>query len=320
MELTTEEFRDQRQNYPTVRRPVSHKENPYPRMTDILSPQSGEEPAAGEMNQPDADLTVNEVEPMKLMASEDMAVTINPSDGAYCVYFGDPVTSFRQCLKRYNFHSCVANTTNALSYFLHTCPDFPFYRGYAPGAVNLTNVPLASTPYNFCNTTLLNYLTPAFTVRRGGLRWKYVKGVKSLDGSQIATLTRLGGLNPGYSVSSVTAAAGTGNPNEVAAQCLTVFDHLWDGGVAQPDDVNPVLEAEFPFYLPFGFASAKNADITSPTADFGTFHSYRTMWSKSGTDQSTVAKYCSVGEDFLLGFYTGPPIMYYDATDPPAQG
>jgi len=319
-ELTAEEFRDQRQNDLSVRRPVSHIEDPYLLLKDVLSTQSGEEAVSGKMNQPDADLTVNEVEPMKQMASEDMAVTINPSDGAYCVYFGDPVTSFRQCLKRYNFHSCVANTTNALSYFLHTSPDFPFYRGYAPGAVNLTNVPAASTPYNYCTTTLLNYLTPAFTARRGGIRWKYVKGVKTPDGPQLATLSRIGGLTPGYTLSSVTAASGSGNPNEIAAQCLNVYDHLWDGGVAQPDDINPVLEAEFPFYLPFRFASAKNADLTSSTADFGSFHSYRTLWSKAGTDQATVAKYCSIGEDFMLGFYTGPPIMYYAPSDPPAQG
>jgi len=316
-ELTTEEYKNQQQNYPSIQRP---KLQIYPRMKDVLSTQSGEETVSEKMNQPDADLTINEVEPMKLMSSEDMAVTINPSDGAYCVYFGDPVTSFRQCLKRYNFHSCVANTTNALSFFVHTSPDFPFYRGYAPGAVNLTNVPIASTPYNYCNTTLLNYLTPAFTVRRGGLRWKYVKNIKSPDGPQLASLSRLGGVNSGYTISSVTAVAGSGNPNEVAAQCSAVYDHFWDGGVTQPDDINPVLEAEFPFYIPFRFASTKNANITSSTANFGTFHSYKTLWSKSGTDQATVAKYCAVGEDFLLGFYTGPPIMYYAPSDPPATG
>lgn len=166
----------------------------------LLESQSGEE--SGELNQPDSDLTTNESEPMKEMAAEKMAVALSPMDHSGCVFFADPVTSFRQCLKRYNFHSVSSLGGNSLRWFVFNNSDFPYYRGYAPGAVDLTDAPAPNTPYNYSKMTLLNYVTPAFVARRGGLRWKYLQSVANLDGGASMSVSR----NPtttGYFVTEV---------------------------------------------------------------------------------------------------------------------
>jgi hypothetical protein len=79
-----------------------------PQMGEVFSPQMAE--VAGQpMNQPDADFTKREDEPMKDQPSQVMAPTLSDQDHTICVYYGDPVTSFRQCLKRYNYHSAVSS-------------------------------------------------------------------------------------------------------------------------------------------------------------------------------------------------------------------
>jgi hypothetical protein len=278
-----------------------------------LDSQAGEE-----YNQPDADLTQNEVEPMKLDASESMAVKISPTDKSGCVFFGDPVSSFRQCLKRYNLHSVVGLSGNDYRFFINVNSDFPYYRGYAPSAVNETTLPALGTAYNFCTMTLLNYLTPAFTARRGGLRWKYARIAGDLDGSTPIVVSRADSETSGYSIAEVTANDG-GEVNGMALQGQLFYNHDWDGGFVTMSDQNPVVEFEVPFYNTFRFATAKNADVTAPTADFGSFHRYCSLWSKSASDVSTVMRHVSVGEDFVLAFFTGAPVLYYQPSDPPAD-
>ena len=280
----------------------------------LMESQSGEEPSTTALNQPDSDLTTNESEPMKEMAVEKMAVALQPTDHSGCIFFGDPVSSFRQCLKRYNFHSAVALGGNSLRYFIANNSDFPYHRGYAPSAVDLTSAPLPDTPYNYSKMTLLNYLTPAFEARRGGLRWKYARSVGNSDGSSTASIQR-NPANPGNFVTEVTSTTGN-NPYVVASEVATLYGSMWPGGLLQPTDQNPVLEFEAPFYQPFRFASGKNANYTSPFADFGSFHQYVSLWSKNNSDTSAVIRYVSVGEDFMLAFYTGPPRMFYAPNDP----
>lgn len=275
-----------------------------------LESQSGEEPAMA--NHPDSDLTERESEPMKEMASEQMAASISPTDATACIFFGDPVVSFRQCLKRYNYHSAAGTGGNSIRWFIFNNSDFPYYRGYAPDGVNLTDTPIAATPYNYCKMTLLNYLTPAFTARRGGLRWKYMRSIGNLDDSAYMAVSRISGDSSGYSVTEILPTTGN-SPNTAAYENSNIWSHMWDGGVATAHRQNPVLEFEVPFYQPFRWASAKNANLTSAFSDFGSFHRFATMWGKNGAEQSVVHRLVATGEDFTLAFYTGPPVMYYVA-------
>jgi len=100
-------------------------------------------------------------------------------DNQYLVYQGERIVSFRELLRRYQYFNSYwpaqVGTYGTMRMASFNLQDFPYYRGWEPGgedsAVNSLG---GNSDYNFCTMTLLNYLTPAFACRRGGLRHKYV--------------------------------------------------------------------------------------------------------------------------------------------------
>jgi hypothetical protein len=288
-----------------------------PQVGEIFSPQMAE---LTNQNVPDADLTKQEDEPMKLDPSTTLAKPLSDHDHTSCVYYGDPITSFRQCLKRYNYHSAIASQGAILNKTLMNLrnSNFPYYRGYAPGAVHETIVPAPATPYNYCKMTLLNYVTPAFCGRRGGLRWKYLRtGCNNNTNSQLMAVTRIARPTGGYAqFENTLITQGGGTQYDRVRQNAVIVPHTWDGAVVTSTQQNPVIEAEIPFYLNTRFAPAKQGDLTSTADGFRLYHWLTTVWDAYGTDSAAIHSYVSVGEDFTLGFFTGSPIAYRIAIDP----
>jgi hypothetical protein len=242
-----------------------------------------------------------------------------PENNQYLVYQGERIVSLRELLRRYNYHNCyfpaafgtpIANRAVALD--IH---DFPFYRGWETGGQDTaTNSVPATAGYNFCSTTLLNFLTPAFACRRGGMRHKAMvttMGSASRMGAfSVARHNILGKVN-GSDVHSYTG--GIGN---MRSQRLDAMASGLGGTAVTPISVNPVLEYETGFYtggqrfLPARKINRYNEvemahelmlDIPDGTAE----QDYR------------IDKYVSIAEDFQLGLYVGSPIMYLYG-DPPA--
>jgi hypothetical protein len=272
----------------------------------MLEAQSGEEP----IQQPDSDLTKSESEPMKLESSIQMAPTPEHSDCFTHVYFGDPVTSFRQCLKRYALHSTLCKTNTSNTFTRARMCDFPYYRGFDPNGVDATSL---GDEYNYCTNTLLNYVTSAYTARRGGIRWKYVRtGSDPGIYNTMMTLTRESESPGGYQVqnNNVTAV----NAGSVSVRTAQFYEFLpsgWDGMAATTELQNPVLEVEIPYMIARRFSPAKRLNVTQNSDVFDTFHRLQMLWTSSGGDSSAVHRLVSVGEDFTLNFYTGPPVMYF---------
>ena len=283
-----------------------------PQMGEVFSPQMAE--VNGQpMNQPDADLTKREDEPMKEEPSLTMAPTLSDQDHTICVYYGDPVTSFRQCLKRYNYHSAVSSAgaiTSSTMINLRNS-NFPYYRGYAPGAVHETIVPAAATPYNYCKMTLLNYVTPAFTGRRGGLRWKYFRTGGNTEETSIMMVSRDPSSVGGYDQQETAMITQDGgNQFDRVRQNAILIPHTWDGAVVTSTLQNPVIEAEIPFHYNVRFVPAKQGDWTSTAGAFRHYHWMSTIWEAHPTDAAAIHCFVSVGEDFNLGFFTGAPVAW----------
>jgi hypothetical protein len=293
-----------------------------PQMGEIFTPQMAETTDSS-LNHPDADLTKHEDEPMKMDSSSSMAPTLSQQDHTSCVYFGDPITSFRQCLKRYNYHSAMSLASVTTSPTLMTVrnSNFPYYRGYAPGAVHFTSVPGPTTPYNFCKMTLLNYITPAYTCRRGGLRWKYHRTGGLTNDTALMMVCRDSTSGNGYTQDETTLITqGTGSLYARVRELAMEMPHTWDGAVATSTRQNPVVEAELPFYSVDRFALGKQADMTSSNNVFRDFHTLTTIWECEATDSCSIHCFTSVGEDFTLGFFTGAPVAWRvtQQSDPPA--
>jgi hypothetical protein len=282
-----------------------------------FTPQAGEyKPQAGET--PDGDLTTNESTPMDTTPVELMGPNLTSSDHTLDVFFGDPIVSFRQCLKRYNFlHNIQFSDSN--HYTEWVLSNFPMYYGNAPGAVHTT---AAGKEINYAKLTLLNYITPAFTCRRGGLRWKYMlTGVKN-DATNVNGFMSLERDPTTSSVYSQTdffiPAISTSTISRRARDSLRTGSSGWSGMQVTSTKLNPVIECELPFYSEERFIPAKKADVTST----GTRNFFHKLWcyagynSDSQSDQS-IRAYVSVGEDFTLGFFTGCPVAFYQPVPTP---
>jgi len=73
---------------------------------------------------------------------------------------------------------------------------------------------------------------------------------------------------------------------------------------------NPVVEAEIPYYSNIRFSPAKLADLTSTSGNFRAYHRLSTTYEVTDSDSPLIHSFCSVGEDFNLGFFTGAPVAY----------
>lgn len=284
-------------------------------MRDVtwFTPQIGLlEPQIGEVD----DHSPAESAPMKLESIDEMAATVNPTDMTDAVYYGDPITSFRQCLKRYNYHRFRAKPLIGYTLSNFRLNDFPDYRGFAPDAVDQ---PLAGNPFNYAKTTLVNYLTPAFVCRRGGMRWKYVREGDNEDSrGRLFQVNRIAD-STGYLIAEEAVVPQNLGPAAVSAQMSRFMPHTWDGANSVTKMQNPVQEIELPWYTNIRFFPGKRSNNTA--ANFANFHTVTSIMTTAddGTALAGWHAYNSVAEDFNLAFYTGPPVMYLlDTTNEPA--
>lgn len=244
---------------------------------------------------------------------------ILPTDHTQDVFFGDPVVSFRQCLKRYNLSRAwyfpSAANASATRFLSFRVPDVPLYRGGVDGAIDRAVHPSsgASLPFNFCKMTLLNYLLPAFAARRGGIRWKY----------------HLTGHNPNYPGHLMVTA---GNPGQGyfrletapvspdnsqahlrSASMDSLLPHTWCASHVTAPNQNPVLEFETPFYTNKRFFPTRDLNVTDSGRFSTSYHTIRVLaTSLAGPpiNYTYVTSYVSVGEDFNLFFFTYIPTLY----------
>jgi len=238
-------------------------------------------------------------------------------DNQYLVYQGERIVSFREMLRRYHYWNSYypAETGSGVRVVSQNVGDFPFYRGWEPSGQDLATGTLGPVGYNFCTETLLNYLTPAFALRRGGLRHKLL--FSQVGGSTRSPVLSVSRHNLNGADNSVST-----HPQDNALlgdrrKEMQETERSSLGGTAfTPTFNNPALEYETPFYtngqrfLPGRYVNtyggpnmAHEFSVDVPTLTSG--NAYR------------VDKFVSVAEDFQLGFFVGAPIMYSYA-DPAA--
>lgn len=283
-----------------------------------FQPQFGEYvPQSGEQdNTPDSDNTTEENAPMRQTIDEHMAETDNMDyDHTNEVYVGDPITSIRQVLKRYNFSRAHApGSSTGDRFVMHYINDLPQYRGYDPNGVDLAQltIGIGTAAYNYSKQTFLNYFMPAYVCWRGNIRWKY-----HMNSDQWATKTFLSLTNdvtPNRSFSKVTSALlDNANADSLIARQWANDEPMpstIEGTVITDAAQNPVVEAEIPFYRNMRFGYAKQSNLESGTGSNAFYHrlAYTT---NVGTDSRVqFLGHVSVGEDFTLGWYMGPPVAY----------
>lgn len=252
-------------------------------------------------------------EPVQQESTAVMETTA-PHNMVNAVYFGDPIVSFRQCLKRYNFHSVVVPDANGPHWLTLRTGNFPYHKGNAPTGVTAV---VGNDFYNFSKMTMLNYLTPAYVCWRGGIRWKYLLTQNPSDMTTHLAVTRTPDYTGDFDVDEKAVdptSTSQGVRTRAAARRIgTGFPGTHWTSAQQ----NPVVEVELPFHRNARFAHAKRADYLQSTGT-NEFHRLSTIWEATTSNTPHIFAHVSTGEDFTLAFFTGCPIAYTDRNGPQA--
>lgn len=292
----------------------------YVRDMSWFVPQSGEyTPQAGEDmgSNPDGDNTQQESAPMRTEPDESIAAPVSSVDHAGCVFFGDPVVSIRQLLKRYNYSKAFVPAQDSTGYRVYRwlISNFPLHRGYAPGAVNEVTTPANPTDYNFCKMTMLNYFVPAYTCWRGGLRWKYQAVYDNSDACSYMAVFREPTPQFGYSQGSIALSDETTSVSTRTSEWDEAINtNFFPGAQVTSAAQNPVVEIELPYFNNHRFAYAKQANVADLNPGGDTlFHWLHMKQNVNTGSYEAILAHCATGEDFTLGFFTGAPVAYYQA-------
>jgi hypothetical protein len=279
----------------------------------VMKPQSGKEtlvPESQDTSEPSA-------------PQQSMTDVVGPGvqDTALInmVYTGESIMSFRQMLKRYSLwrREDTAPVT-AFTRFSRSQCMFPFLRGAVDGAVDQTG---ALTPYNYCNTLLLHWVTLAFSGWRGGIRYKIMfqtSLTQNADNTSSKLYVQREDPYPA-GVDSYNRFAGTQpNYNKLTDAAYDVIIGETDvtgakGALFACDNINTAVEFEVPYYSRKRFTPGKTqnwTDAVNYTPNFrmeGVFH---------GNPKATIDYNVAAAEDFQVYFFTGLPRMYFEQVPP----
>lgn len=276
-----------------------------------LQPQGGIEEAG------DKDSTPEPSTPMHEDVQLTMASTPTQSDNTLSVYFGESIQSFRAIIKRYCLHRQFPIDTNngaippgPTTWISHQY-YFPFHRGYDPNGFWT----IGSSFYSLSQMTLMNYIVPAYSGFRGGVRWK-----SQVWGTALPTaFHKVQRLQTTQRQSEQVNPITYSNNLEFALELEVSATSGGEGLHAQSLINNPVLEYEIPSTTPYRFLPAKDnnwtdrsgakyAKDTTPMSRWESFFNLTTGGAIVRSD------FCAGAEDFTTFFFTGAPILYkYDA-------
>jgi hypothetical protein len=217
-------------------------------------------------------------------------------DNQYLVYQGERIVSFREMLRRYQYHNSYwpAGTGTGVRMVAQDLSNFPYYRGWDPnGQDQGVDSTAGNSPYTFCTMTLLNYLTPAFACRRGALRHKAIISGKSISNDMgsfhVARHNLLGISNGTYSHPLDNALLGDRRSEMQETQRSTL-----GGAHLTPTINNPCLEYETPFYtLGQRFVPGRDLDYY---AGFHDGHELTTEVYGASQTHMRIDKYISIGK------------------------
>jgi len=240
-------------------------------------------------------------------------------------YCGEAFMSFRNMLKRYNYHTSylmprenVDLSSTWLWNFAH--PRFPTYKG-SDG----TN-PFLTEGSVWTKMTLMNYLTPAFAARRGGIRWKYNLNANVSNQTSRARISasRWFGFVPSDKRSGlIKLADDTENTATSLARTVYYSNITGDGATLTNGLVCPTLELESPYYRNTRYEPThddRNALVFSGLEEESV--AVQVVLPSPGKKLSplngaySVDTYVAAGEDFTLDWFIAVPTMYYNDPTP----
>lgn len=239
----------------------------------------------------------------------DTPGTVRHLDHTNLVYFGETIKSFRDLLKRYQFLDVFFDrgaVFRAKYLWRLRQPNFPLYRGYDSAGQDLRD----GESYTYAKMTLMNWLTPSYVCRKGGIRWKYYfLDEEDYPTHKLMSATRwvppLGAAYPSNEridlTSRPTFAKDLYVPNVLSA---------WEGMIATATMINPTVEFELPYYSNYRFKPGAGVSLINFLDEM---HETNVIGPAPSADEGNgVSRYVAAGEDFSLDWYLSAPVLYYD--------
>lgn len=224
------------------------------------------------------------------------------------VYTGERVTSFRQLLKRYTLwrsEGVAPGVGAARSVVKSTFGFFPFYRGFAPNAIDTA----AAGPYNYVNTLLLHWVATCFVGCRGSIRYKVMPNCSAdrltLMVNRFLRAYTASTIQTGYSSNTTNTAA-------YGALRTQLRPHGANGLAVASTITSGALEYELPYYSTKRF-QVRRPDWTNVVEPM----SGHQIYLDARTPALNWDIFVATGEDFQTYFWIGLPEVYLETTVPP---
>lgn len=281
-------------------------------LTPLMAPQSLDLTD----NKPDAVAPTVTLAPVSSVPQRDL------------VFYGDPIMSIRQLLRRYGYYGFIPlksiwNSTATQAGQLETFhfPSFPLVRGYN----NQAPYTRGTDGYNLVKYTMINYFAAAFACWRGSLRYKMAyESLGTQSSSAVVASTEMAKTivvkrgnksagEPYYTNTGIPSCYTSAGMYALCQAYDALMPHGWDGILMTVKDHNPVLEFEVPFYAPVRFLSPRTPFWNSGDPSF----SVTTPHTNYNYHSSGYQTFISVGEDFTLAMYLGPPLLFRSPTPTP---
>jgi len=268
-------------------------------LLDEMQPQTGP-PADDLISTPVEDMPEHQESTVCLADCTQM-------DAMGAVFYGDPIVSLRQILKRYTFSNAYCGNQGN-GYHNWTVPNYPTYRGQDDYGLNTSTV----GRYNYTHTSALTWFTPGFVCRKGSIRWKFIR--EQMTGGNLMIVNRFALASlPGYQYFPISTAT-----SPISARSREVFHNIyscWTGAAFTACDMKPSLSVTFPHQTAtrFCFGKAKSTnDNTRLDLTQNQFHNIMVRGSGAGTaTPPCVYGLVAAGDDYTLSFYTGPPVVWF---------
>jgi hypothetical protein len=236
---------------------------------------------------------------------EHFAAPTNNSNAFQLVHFGDPVTSLRQILKRYEHYcsDCWADKSITRT-LVKVDTILPRPRGYC-GLLESMDSDNSGKTYNYTINNAFTWFTPTFLAMRGGIRRKFIYDGPTLY--SIASVARES--DPDADVVRVAINSGDeANDTTMSYMATGRVAPLTNGGVTQDLSVNKSLEVEFPFHSNYRFFVPRRL---AQRSSLGTWDNPKYLAAfPSSNRMSMVHEFIAAGDDLSLHWFQGMPMLW----------
>jgi hypothetical protein len=252
--------------------------------------------------------------------------THTPQAQEYLIHYGEAVKSLRQVLRRASLNEVWAQPSDTTSYqsvLQHDMTRWPVPYGYDAGGLwsaAQTANPSVFVPFNWTQSTPLNWVMPAFVAVRGSAIWTFNAMNTSGQGgsAQVQHVRVIRRPHVGIIPNRNTTILATKGSTSVNSKFFRDNFQLGAGGSALTNGyTNAGISVLLPNYNRFRFQSTSPARITAPVAEEGSQRDTSRLEVLSSplygttTRSLVVEKYVSIGTDFNLHWFLNVPTSFF---------